>query len=99
VHISQGLDFLGWRIQRHPKRGTTNQHYVYTYPSKKALAAITAKVKDWCCKVSRRARTVQPGDGQHHPIPLPRNNHPLTLATHGMTNQFPTTGSTASRMR
>jgi RNA-directed DNA polymerase len=50
VHITQGLDFLGWRIQRHPKRGTTNQHYVYTYPSKKALAAITAKVKDWCWK-------------------------------------------------
>ncbi|GAB3976670.1 group II intron reverse transcriptase/maturase [Actinoallomurus acanthiterrae] len=50
VHISQGLDFLGWRIQRHRKRGTKDQHYVYTYPSKKALAAITAKVKDWCWK-------------------------------------------------
>ncbi|KAB8196351.1 group II intron reverse transcriptase/maturase [Nonomuraea phyllanthi] len=48
VHITQGLDFLGWRIQRHRKRGTKDQHYVYTYPSKKALAAITAKVKAWC---------------------------------------------------
>jgi RNA-directed DNA polymerase len=24
THIDEGLDFLGWRIQRHRKRGTTN---------------------------------------------------------------------------
>ena len=36
THIDEGLDFLGWRIQRHRKRGTT-RHYVYTYPAKKAL--------------------------------------------------------------
>ena len=30
----QGLDFLGWRIQRHRKRGT-GQCYVYTYPAKR----------------------------------------------------------------
>ena len=47
THIEAGLDFLGWRIQRHRKRGTT-KHYVYTYPAKKALAAITAKVKTLC---------------------------------------------------
>ena len=35
THIDEGLDFLGWRIQRHRKRGT-NRHYVYTYPAKKA---------------------------------------------------------------
>ena len=29
THIDQGLDFLGWRIQRHRKRGS-NRHYVYT---------------------------------------------------------------------
>jgi RNA-directed DNA polymerase len=23
THIDEGLDFLGWRIQRHRKRGTT----------------------------------------------------------------------------
>jgi RNA-directed DNA polymerase len=46
-HIEAGLDFLGWRIQRHRKRGTT-RHYVYTYPAKKALKAITAKVKTLC---------------------------------------------------
>jgi RNA-directed DNA polymerase len=44
THIDEGLDFLGWRIQRHCKRGT-NQRYVYTYPAKKALRAIMAKVK------------------------------------------------------
>jgi len=50
THIDEGLDFLGWRIQRHRKRGT-NQHYVYTYPSRKALRAAMAKVKMWCRKV------------------------------------------------
>jgi RNA-directed DNA polymerase len=47
THIDEGLDFLGWRIQRHRKRGTA-KHYVYTYPSKKALGAIKAKVKAMC---------------------------------------------------
>ena len=43
-HIDEGFDFLGFRIQRHPKRGTAKR-YVYTYPSKKALAAVKAKVR------------------------------------------------------
>ncbi len=47
THIDKGLDFLGWRIQRHRKRGTS-RYYVYTYPAKKALRAITAKVKALC---------------------------------------------------
>jgi len=47
THIDQGLDFLGWRIQRHRKPGT-NRYYVYTYPAKKALHAIMAKVKIAC---------------------------------------------------
>ncbi|HSJ59781.1 MAG TPA: group II intron maturase-specific domain-containing protein [Jiangellaceae bacterium] len=47
THIEQGLDFLGWRIQRHRKRGT-NRCYVCTYPAKKALASITDKVKTLC---------------------------------------------------
>ena len=47
THIDDGLDFLGWRIQRRRKRGTS-KHYVYTYPAKKALAAVTAKVKTTC---------------------------------------------------
>jgi RNA-directed DNA polymerase len=44
VHIDEGFDFLGFRIQRHTKEGTTKR-YVYTYPSKKALASIKRKVK------------------------------------------------------
>ena len=47
THIDEGLDFLGWRIQRHRKRGTS-RYYVYVYPAKKALKAITAKVKKLC---------------------------------------------------
>src|SRR5438876_10336795 len=47
THIDDGLEFLGWRIQRHRKRGT-GKCYVYVYPAKKALAAIKAKAKAWC---------------------------------------------------
>jgi RNA-directed DNA polymerase len=47
THIDEGLDFLGWRIQRHRKKGEDRQ-YVYTYPAKKALRAICQKVKDVC---------------------------------------------------
>jgi RNA-directed DNA polymerase len=47
THIDEGLDFLGWRIQRHRKRGSGKQ-YIYTYPAKKALLAITGKVKMIC---------------------------------------------------
>jgi RNA-directed DNA polymerase len=47
THIDEGLDFLGWHIQRHRKRGTS-QHYVYVYPSKKAVQAVKAKIKTLC---------------------------------------------------
>lgn len=47
THIDEGLVFLGWHIQRRRKRGT-NRHYVYTYPSRKALKAVMAKVKALC---------------------------------------------------
>jgi RNA-directed DNA polymerase len=50
THIDEGLDFLGWRIQRHRKRGT-NRHYIYTYPARKALKAAMAKVKMLCRQV------------------------------------------------
>ncbi len=50
THIDEGLDFLGWRIQRHRKRGT-NRYYVYTYPAKKSLRAVMAKVKTLCQQV------------------------------------------------
>ena len=44
AHIDDGLDFLGWRIQRHQKRGGTKR-YVYTYPAKKALASVVERVR------------------------------------------------------
>src|SRR4029077_16166416 len=47
THIDEGLDFLGWRIQRHQKRGT-NRHYVSNYPAKKALRSIKPKCKTIC---------------------------------------------------
>jgi len=43
-HIDEGFDFLGFRIQRRRKRGTTKRA-VYTYPSKKALASILGRVR------------------------------------------------------
>ena len=43
-HLDEGFVFLGFHIQRRRKRGTTKMS-VYTYPSKKALASITAKVR------------------------------------------------------
>ena len=33
THIDKGVDFLGWRIQRHRKRGV-GKRYVYVYPAK-----------------------------------------------------------------
>jgi RNA-directed DNA polymerase len=47
THIDEGLDFLGWHIQRRRKRGT-NRRYVYTYPSHRAVKAVTSKVKTRC---------------------------------------------------
>jgi group II intron maturase len=44
VHIDEGLDFLGFRIQRQPKRGS-GKPTVYTYPSKTALARVKATVR------------------------------------------------------
>ncbi|WAX77163.1 group II intron reverse transcriptase/maturase [Streptomyces sp. KMM 9044] len=50
THIEDGVDFLGWRIQRHRKRGT-DRYYVYTYPSKKAVMAAKRKIKTLCRQV------------------------------------------------
>ncbi|WP_019873228.1 group II intron reverse transcriptase/maturase [Sporichthya polymorpha] len=50
THIDEGLVFLGWRIQRHRKRGT-NRYYVYTYPSRKAVMAVTGKVRALCRQI------------------------------------------------
>jgi RNA-directed DNA polymerase len=44
VHIDEGFDFLGMHIQRHKKLGAAKR-YVYTYPSRRALASVKAKVR------------------------------------------------------
>jgi RNA-directed DNA polymerase len=47
THIDEGLDFLGWRIQRHRKLGTDRQYiYIYTYPARKSVRSATGKVKE-----------------------------------------------------
>jgi RNA-directed DNA polymerase len=43
-HINEGFDFLGMRIQRKRKRGSSKV-FVYSWPSKKALASIMARIK------------------------------------------------------
>ena len=55
THIDEGLVFLGWRIQRHRKRGTSRS-YVYTYPARKAVKAVTGKVKALCRQISTTSR-------------------------------------------
>jgi RNA-directed DNA polymerase len=44
THIDEGFDFLGMRIQRHQRRGS-KRRFVYTYPTRAALASVKAKVK------------------------------------------------------
>ena len=51
-HIDEGFDFLGWRIQRRGWRGRTGKKAIYTYPSKKALASLTGKIRS----LTRRER-------------------------------------------
>jgi RNA-directed DNA polymerase len=43
THIDEGIEFLGWRSKR--QRGRDRRPHVYTYPSKRSLAAVMAKVK------------------------------------------------------
>ncbi len=43
AHIDEGIEFLGWRIQRQTGRKARPQ--IYTYPSKPSLQAVMGKVK------------------------------------------------------
>ncbi len=68
AHIDEGFDFLGYRIQRHRKRGTA-KHFVYAYPSKTSLRKVMAEVKKLCrqgkheplCELLRRLNPVLRG--------------------------------------
>ena len=44
-HIDEGFDFLGWHIQRRRWRGRGGRRATYTYPSKKSLQTVVAKVR------------------------------------------------------
>lgn len=53
-HIDEGFDFLGWRIQRRNRRGRPGKRAVYTYPSKKSLLTVMAKVRSFTARHKHR---------------------------------------------
>jgi RNA-directed DNA polymerase len=71
VHIDEGFDFLGFRIRRDTRRGT-EKRFIYTYPSKKALASIKARVR----AISKQGRNQ----------PLSKLLRQLNLVLRGWTN-------------
>lgn len=56
AHIDEGFDFLSITIRRMRKRGTV-RHYVYTFPSRKAIQAVKDKVS---AKTYRSTRHLDP---------------------------------------
>ena len=67
-HVDQGFEFLGWHIQRRRMRGRNGKQAVYTYPSKKALAAEIDKVRS----LTRRAQHRTLADLLHRLNPVLR---------------------------
>ena len=67
-HVDDGFDFLGWHIQRRNRRGQNGKQAVYTYPSKKALAAVIDKVRS----LTRRAQHRTLADLLHRINPVLR---------------------------
>jgi RNA-directed DNA polymerase len=56
VHIDEGFDFLSITIRRMRKRGTV-KHYVYTFPSGKAIQAVKDKIS---ARTYRSTRHMEP---------------------------------------
>jgi RNA-directed DNA polymerase len=52
VHMADGFDFLGFRIQWKRKRGT-NKWYVYTFIADRPLRAVKAKIRALTHRVSQ----------------------------------------------
>ena len=73
-HIDEGFAFLGWRIQRQIRRGSESKRFTYTWPSKKALASVKARVRE----ITRQ--------GTNHP--LAHILRQLNLVLRGWTNYF-----------
>jgi RNA-directed DNA polymerase len=57
VHIDEGFDFLGFRIQRRRKRGTS-RHYVYTIPSRAAQQRARDRIKELTSRIKHPSFTV-----------------------------------------
>ncbi len=57
VHISDGFDFLGFRIQRRRKRGT-NKSYVYTFIGQRPIRSVKAKIRALTHRKSQQDLTV-----------------------------------------
>jgi RNA-directed DNA polymerase len=55
VHIDEGFDFLGFRIQRHRQWGS-DRRYIYSYPSKKSVGNVRRKIK----MATARQTVIQP---------------------------------------
>jgi RNA-directed DNA polymerase len=53
VHLSDGFDFLGFRIQRKRKRGT-NKDYVYTFIGQRPIRSLKAKIRALTHRTSQR---------------------------------------------
>lgn len=49
VHADEGFDFLGFHIRRRTKRGT-RKRYTYTYPSRKSIRSVRAKIRGLTCR-------------------------------------------------
>ena len=81
VDIDEGFEFLGFRIQRKQQWGSKRRH-VYTWPSKKSLSSIKAKVK----ALSKQAVNQ----------PLSVLLHRLNMVLRGWTNYFRHASSSAT---
>jgi RNA-directed DNA polymerase len=57
VHIDQGFDFLGFRIQRRRKRGTSQRH-IYTIPSRVAQQRARDRIKELTSQIKHPSFTV-----------------------------------------
>ena len=53
VHMSEGFDFLGFRIQWKPKKGT-NKWYVYTFIADRPFRSVKAKIRTLTPRTSQQ---------------------------------------------
>ena len=88
-HIDEGFDFLGWRIQRRRWKGRNGKRAVYTYPSKKSLLSVTAKVRS----ITRRHKHRTLADLLHRLNPVLRGwcnyfRHGVSARTFGYLDHF-----------